>query len=135
VIADKPHKPKDIDFVGYDSFGINMFIGSAIAYASAFSSTVSVLVNNRNSFCLNGTLSHARITAGFWHPVCIFSVPREKFRYFETDDGIMIQSLLDVQNAAIQMEAIDHKKRMVTEWIKADNINTGAPYLSPDPLQ
>lgn len=110
IVTNKPYVPNDLDFAGAidDVFelvsDINLFF---IDHPSHWR----IMVNANNDFVPSRAQGHIRLTSSFWLPVCIFLLPRHKFKSF-TYHGALIQNIKHVEEAADELTRSDGKPRL-----------------------
>lgn len=132
-------KPGDIDFVASDLTAATAFVGALQAKLFQYPSFWKVMINNQTSFCPPGCVTHFRIQTGFWMPICVMVLPKDKFNIWYTEGGQIIQQFNNVIDAASELQERDGKER-VTEEVLADKESiveqvSLAPFVETDFLE
>jgi hypothetical protein len=108
------YQPADIDMVTTKANALR-FIDQVNHFLLDKSVHFRLYVNSHNSFVPKPAVSHYRIQAPFWLPICLFIVPHDQFRFYRIAQGHLLQLPQDVKKAADTLAEKDGKPRIASE--------------------
>lgn len=105
--------PKDLDLVATKAGALDL-IRKITDFLLDKQVHFRVYANSKNDFVPSPAVAHFRIQCPFWVPICLFVLPEDKFRFYRSSDGYLLQRPEDVKEAADALSNKDSKPRIAS---------------------